>query len=68
MSQSQETKESSSINDFFMRMGILGELLACLWKRKLHWLIPMMLTFLHFAVIIILANSSALSVFIYPIF
>jgi hypothetical protein len=61
-------KNSSGINDFFMRMGILGELLSFLWRRKLYWLIPMILTLLIFAVIIILGNSGVAGSFIYTLF
>jgi len=61
-------KNSSGINDFFMRMGILGELLSFLWRRKLYWLIPMILTLLVFAVIIILGNSGVAGSFIYTLF
>ena len=64
----EKPKNSSALNDFFMRMGVLGELLSFLWKRKLYWLIPMMLTLLLFAVIIILGNTGVGSVFIYTLF
>jgi hypothetical protein len=64
----EKPKNSSALNDFFMRMGVLGELLAFLWKRKLYWLIPMMVTLLLFAVIIILGNTGVGSVFIYTLF
>ena len=64
----EKPKNSNALNDFFMRMGVLGELLSFLWKRKLYWLIPMMLTLLVFAVIIILGNTGVGSVFIYTLF
>jgi hypothetical protein len=64
----EKPKNSSALNDFFMRMGVLGELLSFLWKRKLYWLIPMMVTLLLFAVIIILGNTGAGSIFIYTLF
>ena len=64
----EKPKNSSALNDFFMRMGVLGELLSFLWKRKLYWLIPMMATLLLFAVIIILGNTGVGSVFIYTLF
>ena len=51
-----------------MRMGVLGELLAFFWRRKLYWLIPMIITLLLFAVIIILGNTGVGSVFIYTLF
>ncbi|MGB1286786.1 MAG: DUF5989 family protein [Aggregatilineales bacterium] len=55
-------------NEILGRMGVLGELFAFLWKRKLYWLIPMMLTLGIFAVIIILGSSGAGGVFIYTLF
>lgn len=64
----EKPKNSNALNDFFMRMGVLGELLAFLWKRKLYWLIPMVVTLLLFAVIIILGNTGVGSVFIYTLF
>lgn len=63
-----EKKETSSVTDFLMRMGVLGELLAFFWRRKLYWLIPMIITLLLFAVIIILGNTGVGSVFIYTLF
>ena len=56
------------MSDFFARMGILGELLAFLWGRKLYWLIPMILTLMVFAVLIILGSASGATPFIYTLF
>lgn len=61
-------KETGGVTDFLMRMGVLGELLAFFWRRKLYWLIPMIVTLLLFAVIIILGNTGVGSVFIYTLF
>ncbi len=61
-------KNSDGVTDFLMRMGVLGELLAFFWRRKLYWLIPMIITLLLFAVIIILGSTPLGSVFIYPLF
>lgn len=56
------------MQDFAARMGILGELMTFLWKRKLYWLIPMVVTLLVFAVLIVLSQSSAIAPFIYTLF
>lgn len=56
------------MRDFFARMGILGELLQFLWRRKLYWLIPMIVTLILFAVLIILGSNPATSPFIYSLF
>ena len=68
MENAEKTKNSSAIKDFLMRMGVMGELLTFLWKRKLYWLIPMILTLLLFAVIIILGQSGAAGWFIYVLY
>lgn len=60
--------KQGGVTDFLMRMGVLGELLAFFWRRKLYWLIPMIITLLLFAVIIILGNTGVGSVFIYTLF
>ena len=53
---------------FFARMGTLGELLGFLWKRKLYWLIPMILTLLVFALLIILGSAGGIAPFVYTLF
>jgi Family of unknown function (DUF5989) len=56
------------MRDMIARMGILGELLQFLWRRKLYWLIPMILTLIVFAVLIILGSNPATQPFIYSLF
>lgn len=55
------------MRDMLVRMGILGELLLFLWKRKLYWLIPMMITLVIFIVLIILGSNPATQPFIYTL-
>jgi hypothetical protein len=50
------------------RLGTVGELLAFLWKRKLWWLIPMIVVIVLFAVLLIFAQGSAVAPFIYTLF
>lgn len=64
----QNENSPSAIQDFFMRLGVLGELLAFLWKRKLYWMLPMVITLLVFALLIVLGGSSPISPFIYTLF
>lgn len=54
------------MNDVFARMGILGELFAFLWRRKLYWLIPMILALAVFILLIILSSNPVIAPFIYP--
>lgn len=56
------------MRDVFARMGVLGELLMFLWRRKLYWLIPMVITLIIFAVLIILGSNPATQPFIYTLF
>jgi hypothetical protein len=53
---------------FLSRMGILGELLAYLWKRKLWWMIPMIVVLILFALLLIFAQGSSVAPFIYTLF
>ena len=50
------------------KLGIMQELMAFLWERKLWWLMPMVLTLLLFGLLIIFAESSAVAPFIYTLF
>ncbi|HRL11394.1 MAG TPA: DUF5989 family protein [Aggregatilineales bacterium] len=50
------------------RLGILGEFGKFLWKRKLFWLIPMVLVLGIFALLIVLGSNPATSPFIYTLF
>lgn len=56
------------MRDMMARMGILGELLTFLWRRKLYWLIPMIITLIGVAIIIILGSNPATQPFIYTLF
>lgn len=58
----------SGLRDFMARMGVLGELLVFLWKRKLYWLIPMVMTLMVFIVLIVAGSNSAIAPFIYTLF
>lgn len=49
-------------------VGIVGELLNFLWKRKLWWLIPMVAVLLLFGLLLIFASASGVGPFIYTLF
>jgi hypothetical protein len=53
---------------FLSRIGILGELLVFLWKRKLWWMIPMIVVLILFALLLVFAQGSAVAPFIYTLF
>lgn len=57
-----------AMQDFFARLGVMGELLAFLWKRKLYWMLPMVITLIVFALLIVAGGATPLSPFIYTLF
>jgi hypothetical protein len=50
------------------KIGIFGELLSFLWKRKLWWLIPMIVVLVLFGLLLVFTQSSAVAPFIYTLF
>jgi drug/metabolite transporter superfamily protein YnfA len=50
------------------KLGIFGELLVFLWKRKLWWMIPMIVVLILFGLLLIFTQSSAVAPFIYTLF
>lgn len=57
-----------AIKSFFYRFTIASELLAFLWRRKLWWMIPMVVVLLVFGILIVFAQATGVAPFIYPIF
>ena len=57
-----------SMRDIIIKLGIVGDLLKFLWRRKLGWLIPMIVILLLFVALLIFAQGSAVAPFIYTIF
>ena len=53
---------------YLTRLGILAELIRFMWKRKLWWIIPMILVLILFASLLIFAQGSAVAPFIYTLF
>jgi hypothetical protein len=56
------------IRSMMSNFGIVSELLAFLWKRKLWWMIPMMTVLLLFGLLMAFATSSGLGPLIYTLF
>jgi hypothetical protein len=50
------------------RLGTAGQLFSFFWSNKRWWLTPMLITLAVFAVLLILAQSSAIAPFIYTFF
>lgn len=47
---------------------IVKDLINFLWRRKLWWLIPMLIVFLIVGLLILFVGSSPLAPIIYPLF
>ena len=58
----------SFIRSMTSNFGVVNELLAFLWKRKLWWLIPMVAVLLLFGLLLIFASASGVGPFIYTLF
>ena len=48
-------------------VSTMGELFGMLWERKLWWAIPLVMTLLLFAVLIVLGSVAGVGPFIYPL-
>jgi Family of unknown function (DUF5989) len=57
-----------AMSNFFNKFTIAGELLYFLWKRKLWWMIPMILVLLAFGLLMIFAQGTGIAPFIYTLF
>jgi hypothetical protein len=51
-----------------IRLGIVGELFQFFLQNKWWWLMPMLVVLFVLGAVIIFAQSSAISVFIYTLF
>ncbi|HET6598275.1 MAG TPA: DUF5989 family protein [Anaerolineales bacterium] len=58
----------SFIRSMTSNFGVVNELLAFLWKRKLWWLVPMVAVLLLFGLLLIFASASGVGPFIYTLF
>jgi hypothetical protein len=61
-------KMKNFIRSMSSNFGVVNELLAFLWKRKLWWLIPMVAVLLLFGLLLIFASASGVGPFIYTLF
>ncbi len=48
--------------------GVVGEVFAFLWKRKLWWLIPMVITLFVVGLLLVFASASGVGPFVYTLF
>jgi hypothetical protein len=57
-----------ALNRAGQRLQVAGELLSFLWRARLWWMIPMVFVIVVVGVLLVLAQGSALSPFIYALF
>ncbi len=50
------------------KLRIIVELLIFLWKRKLWWMIPLVVVLLALGILLIVPGASSLIPFLYPLF
>ena len=50
------------------RAGVLKELMAFLWARRLWWLIPLIVLLVTFGLLLVFAQASGIAPFIYTLF
>lgn len=48
-------------------LGVVGEFMGFMWDRKMYWMIPLFLMLVFIGALILFAQSSALSPFIYTV-
>jgi hypothetical protein len=63
-----EKVKSGQLNDFFARMGVMGELLRFFWRRKLYWLVPMIIALIVIGILIATSAAGGAGLFIYTLF
>ena len=51
-----------------VKLGIFGELLSFLWRRKRWWLIPVVVILVIFGIFIIVGGIPGVAPFIYTLF
>jgi hypothetical protein len=60
------------MKEFFERLklnsGVVGELFSFLWRRKLWWIIPIIVIMLVFGLLIALGTATGLGPLIYTLF
>ncbi len=50
------------------RLGVVGEVFRFLWKRKLWWLMPMIVILVLFGLLLVFAQATGIAPFIYTLF
>jgi hypothetical protein len=55
------------MRDMLSRLGVWGELLGFLWRRKLYWMLPLIIALTLIVVFVLLASNPITAPFVYPV-
>jgi hypothetical protein len=58
----------NALRGVLSRFRVVGEVFSFLWKRKLWWLMPMILILVLFGLLLIFAQATGIAPFIYTLF
>jgi hypothetical protein len=58
----------NALNGALSRLGVVGEVFRFLWKRRLWWLMPMILILVLFGLLLVFAQATGIAPFIYTLF
>ena len=56
------------VRDAVRRLGVVGELLAFLWRERLWWMIPILIALVLVALLVVLGSNPAVAPFVYVLF
>ncbi len=56
------------VRDAVRRLGVVGDLLAFLWRERLWWMIPILIALILIAALVLLGSNPAVAPFVYVLF
>jgi hypothetical protein len=56
------------VRDAVRRLGVVGDLLAFLWRERLWWMIPVLIAVILVALLVVLGSNPAVAPFVYVLF
>jgi membrane glycosyltransferase len=56
------------VRDAIRRLGVVGDLLAFLWRERLWWMIPILIALILVALLVVLGSNPAVAPFVYVLF
>lgn len=56
------------VREAVRRLGVVGELLAFLWRERLWWMIPILLAVLGVGALVLFSSNPVVAPFVYTLF